>query len=169
MAEVKLAAGAKIDVLNRKELKEALDIATRDWFNQVARGDRYRRFSASAEIDGSGGLSIGGAAARDAALGPAEGFVWAVQRIAVYGLTSATGTPLVATTEPLQLFLNDDGPASLVDPALVGYRDFGNYALVMYPGDTLLVRGTALTSTGTATVTGQVREVPLPLAWRLGG
>ena len=168
MAEVKLAAGAKIDVLNRKELKEVLDVATRDWFNQVARGDRYRRFSASAAI-ASGSLTIGGASARDSVLGPAEGFVWAVQRIALYGLTSSTGTPLVATTEPVQLFLNDDGPASLVDPALVGYRDFGNYALVLYPGDTLLVRGTGLTSTGTATVTGQVREVPLPLAWRLGG
>jgi hypothetical protein len=168
MAEVNLKAGAKIDVLNRKELKEVLDVATRDWFNQVARGDRYRRFSASGAID-TGSLTIGGASARDAVMGPAEGFVWAVQRIAVYGLTSATGTPLVATTEPVQLFLNDDGPSSLVDPALVGYRDFGNYALVLYPGDTLLVRGTGLTSTGTATVTGQVREVPLPLAWRLGG
>lgn len=169
MAEVRLAAGQKMDVLNKKELKEALDVATRDWFNQVARGDRFRRFSAAAAIDGSGGLEIGGSSARDAVMGPAEGFVWAVQRIAVYGLTSATGTPLVATTEPVQLFVNDDGPSSLVDPALVGYRDFGNYQLVLYPGDVLLVKGTALTSTGTATVTGQVREVPLPLAWRLGG
>lgn len=168
MAEVKLAAGQKMDVLNRKELRDVLDAATRDWFNQVARGDRYRRFSSAAAI-ATGALLIGGAAARDAVMGPAEGFVWAVQRIAVQGLTSTTGTPLVATTEPVQLFLNDDGPAALVHPALVGFADFGQYSLVLYPGDTLLVKGTGLTSTGTVTVTGQVREVPLPLAWRLGG
>lgn len=168
MAEVKLAAGAKLDVLNRKELKEALDTVTRDWFNQVSRGDRYRRFSASATI-ASGIVTIGGAAQKDASLGPAEGFVWAVQRIAVSGLTSATGTPLVATTEPVALFLNDSGPAATVHPAIVGYKEFGEHELVLYPGDTLLVAGAGLASTGTVTVTGQAREVPMPLAWRLGG
>ncbi|MFJ8719755.1 hypothetical protein ACIRD9_42590 [Streptomyces violaceus] len=162
MAEVSLKAGAKIDVLNRKEMKEVLDVATRDWFNQVARGDRYRRFSASAAID-TGSLTIGGAAARDAVLGPAEGFVWAVQRIGIYGLT------IDGETEPVQLFVNDDGPSSIVHPAVTGYQDFGSYALVLYPGDVLLVKGTDLVSEGTATVTGQVREVPYPLAWRLGG
>lgn len=169
MAEVKLQAGAKIDVLNRAELKSVMDAATRDWFNQVARGDRYRRFSGAATIDGAGGLEIGGAAARDATLGPAEGFVWAVQRIAVSGLTTTTGTPLAAATEPVELFLNDDGASALVHPAIEGYADFGQYSLVLYPGDTLLVKGTGLTSTGIVTVTGQAREVPLPLAWRLGG
>lgn len=159
MAEVKLAAGAKLDVLNRHELKSVLDTVTRDWFNQVARGDRYRRFSAAAAISGAA-VTIGGASARDAVMGPAEGFVWAVQRIAVVGLTD---------TEPVRLSINDDGPASVVHPALVQYADFGQYSLVLYPGDTLLVTGTSLTSTGTVTVTGQVRELPLPLAWRLGG
>ena len=168
MAEAKLQAGTKIDILNRKELKEVIDAASRDWFTQVARGDRYRRFSASSAI-AAGAVRIGGATARDSVLGPAEGFVWAVQRIGVQGLTTVTGTPAAATTEPLALFLNDDGPASLVHPAVTGYLDLGQYSLVMYPGDTLLLTGTSLTSTGTVTVTGQVREVPLPLAWRLGG
>lgn len=168
MAEVQLKAGAKLDLLNRKELRETLDVVTRDWFAQVARGDRYRRFSADGTI-AAGGVTIGGPEQRDGTLGPAEGFVWAVQRLAVGGLTSSTGTPLVATTEPVQLFLNDPGPASLVHPALVGYEEFGEHQLVLYPGDTLLVVGTGLTSTGTVTVSGQARELPLPLAWRLGG
>ena len=43
----------------------------------------------------------------------------------VFGLTSTTGTPKVATSEPVQLFLNDNGPSSLVHPALAGYGDFG--------------------------------------------
>jgi hypothetical protein len=168
MAEVALKAGAKIDVLNRKELTDVLDATKKDWFSQVARGDRYRLFSASADID-SGDVELGGATWRDSQLGPAEGFVWAVQRIAVAGLTTTTGTPLVATTEPVDLFLNDSGPSSLVRPAITGYAAFGEHELVLYPGSTLLVVGTDLTSTGTVTVTGQAREVPLPLAWRLGG
>jgi hypothetical protein len=168
MAEVKLAAGAKLDVLNRAELKQVLDQSTRDWFNQVARGDRYRRFSAKGTI-ATGALLIDGAQQTNQQLGPQEGFVWAVQRVAVQGLTTVTGTPAVATTEPLQVFLNDDGPSSLVHPAVVGYQDFGQYSVVMYPGDTLLFKGSGLASTGQITVTGQVREVPLPLAWRLGG
>ncbi len=168
MAEVTLQAGAKLDMLNKRELKAALDATTRDWFNQVGRGDRYRRISAKGTI-AAGALSIDGVSATNQQLGPAEGFVWAVQRIAVSGLTIVSGTPAVAVSEPVQLFLNDDGPSSLVHPALAGYEDFGQYSMVMYPGDTLMVRGAGLTSTGEVTVTGQVREVPMPLAWRLGG
>jgi hypothetical protein len=159
MAQAKLQAGATIDVLNRKELREVLDTATRDWFNQVTRGDRYRRFSAPGTIAG-GAVTIGGATARDAVLGPADGFVWAVQRLAVVGLVAA---------DTVQLSLNDDGPAAVVHGAMGRYQSFGQYDLVLYPGDTLMVTGAALASTGTLTLTGQARELPMPLSWRLGG
>lgn len=159
MAEAKLQAGAKIDILNRKELKEVLDTATRDWFNQVARGDRFRRIAASAAIAGTA-LEIGGPAARDAVLGPADGFVWAVQRLALVGL---------ASTETVQLSLNDAGASAVVHPAMGRYQSFGQFDLVLYPGDTLLIEGTGLTSTGIVTLTGQARELPVPLAWRLAG
>ncbi len=162
MAEGKLQAGATLDLLNKRELREALDAASRDWFSQVARGDRYRRFSASGAISGSA-VSIGGARQRDAVLGPAEGFVWAVQRLAVGGLETESGI------EAVSLYINDSGAASLVHPAIEGYQAFGEHELVLYPGDVLLVEGASLASTGTVTVTGQAREVPLPLAWRLGG
>lgn len=168
MPKVKLQAGAEVDVINRSEMKDVLDAASRDWFGQVARGDRYRRFSAQGTIS-AGALLIDGTNQLDAVLGPAEGFVWALQRVALYGLTIASGTPLVAVTEPVRLHLNDDQPSTLVHPAVTGYQEFGEHELVMYPGDTLVVVGASLTSTGTVTVTGQAREVPLSLAWRLGG
>lgn len=161
MAEVELKAGAKLDLLNRAELREALDTVTRDWFRQVARGDRYKRFAASGTITDSS-VAIGGAVQRDAVLGPAEGFVWAVQRIAVHGLTTD------GTTDPVALYINDSGPSSIVHPNMIGYQQFGSHELVLYPGDVLLVVGQSLTATGNVTVTGQAREVPLPLAWRLG-
>jgi hypothetical protein len=167
MATTKITAGAHIDTLNKDELRDVMRTVTQDWFNQVARGDRYRRFSGAGEI-GAGALVVGGPTFRDANMGPAEGFVWAVQRIAVEGLTTYTGDPLALTTEPVALFLNDDGPSSLVHPAIVGYQEFGEHELVLYPGDTLLVTGAGLAATGTVTVTGQAREVPMPLAWRLG-
>jgi hypothetical protein len=168
MAEVQLKAGAKIDTLTKKELKDVIDNASRDWFNQVSRGDRYRRFSATGTI-ASGALVIDGTSSANQTLGPAEGFVWAVQRIALSGLTVVSGTPAVAVSEPVQLFLNDDGASSLVHPAVAGFHDFGQYSLVLYPGDTLLAKGASLNSTGIVTLTGMAREVPLPLAWRLGG
>ena len=163
MAEVKLAAGAKLDVLNRHELKTVLEAARRDWFSQVSRGDRYRRFSAVGTVaaDGvAGSLVIGGAEAADAGLGPAEGFVWDVRRLAVFGL---------GANDTVKLFVNDDGPSSGVHPSVSGFLPFDQAQLVMYPGDVLLVKGTGLTATGNITVTGQARELPMPLAYRLGG
>lgn len=166
--QTEIKAGAKIDTINKKEMREVLDTVTRGWFNEVSRGDRYRRFSAKGTI-AAGALLIDGTSAEDANLGPADGFIWAVQRIAVYGLTTYTGDPLTLTTEPVALYLCDNGPSSLVHPAIEGYKSFGAYELVMYPGDTLLLSGAGLDAEGIVTMTGQARELPMPLAWRLGG
>lgn len=166
--KTKLQAGAELDLITKDEMKDVLRTVTQDWFNQVARGDRYRRFSATGTV-AAGELTIGGAEQLDSVLGPAEGFVWAVKRIAVYGLTLFVPEDSFVFTEPLALYLNDSGPSSLVDPALQGYRGFSTDELVLYPGDTLLATGTALTHTGTVTLTGQARELPMPLAWRIGG
>lgn len=161
MAEVKLAAGAKFDVLNRKELHEVLRTVTQDWFSQVSRGDRYKRFHASAAVDAiDSSVEIGGSGQPDSGLGPAPGFVWAVNRVGIGGLDSG---------DVVSLFINDSGPASLVRPGIDGYADFSSGQLVLYPGDVLMVTGTTLGATGDITVTGQARELPLPLAWRLGG
>ena len=168
MAEHTLSAGKKIDVLNKAELRDVLRTVTQDWFNQVARGDRYRRFSAEGTISG-GALTIGGSEQTDAVLGPKEGFVWAVKRVALFGLTDYDNATPSVFSEPVRLHLNDEGPATLVHPAVQGYQSFQTDELVLYPGDTLLAVGASLTSTGTVVLTGQARELPMPLAWRIGG
>ena len=161
MAEVKLQAGAKLDLLNKAELKSVIDAASRDWFGQVSRGDRWPRFHAQGVVAGDATLSIGGAAFPDSGLGPAEGFLWSVTRIAFAGLSA---------NDVMSLHLNDDGAGSLVTPHIVsGYQSFDLGELVLYPGDVLLALGAALTATGTITMTGQYRELPMPLAWRLAG
>jgi len=164
--KTRLQAGAELDLISKDEMREVLQTVQKDWFSQVARGDRYPRFSAAATIADSG-FTIDGTQRTYERMGPAEGFVWAVQRIAVDGLTTYTEDTLA--TEPVALYLNDTGPSSLVHPALVGYHDFSQTQLVMYPGDTLVVVGADLTATGQVTVTGQARELPMPLAWRIGG
>lgn len=167
--KTQIKAGAELDTLNKDELHAVLRTVTADWFNQVSRGDRYRRFSAEGTI-AAGALTIGGAEQRDGVLGPKDGFVWAVKRVALYGLTTYTagGAPAVFT-EPVRLHVNDDGPAALVHPAVQGYQSFNTDELVLYPGDTLLAVGAGLTATGTIVLTGQARELPMPLAWRIGG
>lgn len=157
--KTKIQAGATLDLINKDEMRDVLQTVTKDWFNQVGRGDRYRRFSAWGDISG-GAVTIGGAEQLDHTLGPAEGFVWAVQRIGIHNLDSA---------DSLALYINDDGPSALVHPGITTYQDFGQTQLVLYPGDTLLLTGSSLTDTGIVTVTGQARELPMPLAWRLGG
>jgi hypothetical protein len=166
--ESKLAAGATIDTLTHKELDTVLRTVQRDWFQQVARGDRYRRFYASETISG-GAISIGGADSRDDNLGPSDGFVWAVKRIAVSGLTTNTGTPLTSSTEPVALFINDESASTCVHPNLQGFAAFDQDTLVLYPGDRLFITATGLTKTGIVTISGQARELPMPLAYRLGG
>lgn len=166
--KTQIKAGAELDTLNKDELHAVLRTVTADWFNQVSRGDRYRRFSAQGTI-AAGALTIGGAEQLDNVLGPKEGFVWAVKRVALYGLTTYdTETPAVFS-EPVRLHINDEGPASLVHPAVQGYQGFNTDELVLYPGDTLLAVGAGLTGTGIITLTGQARELPMPLAWRIGG
>jgi len=153
-------------MINKDEMKEVLQTVQKDWFAQVARGGRYPRFSAAATI-ASNAFTIDGTERDYERMGPAEGFVWAVQRLAVHGLTTYTEGTL--DTEPVALYLNDTGPSSLIHPALVGYHDFSQTQLVMYPGDTLVIVGEDLTATGQVTVTGQAHELPMPLAWRIGG
>lgn len=157
MPKYKMAAGKEFETLNKSELHDVLKTVTQDWFNQVGRGDRYRRISAAGAVAG-GAVSIGGPDQSDT-LGPKDGFVWDVRRLAVSTL---------GASDTLQVFLNDNGPSSLVHPAMGGFLPFDNAVLVMYPGDALLFTGTGLTAVGTLTVTGQVREIPMPLAWRIG-
>lgn len=162
--KTKIQAGAELDLLNKDELKEVMKTVSKDWFSQVSRGDRYPRFSASATT-ASNAFGIDGSQHLYQRLGPAEGFVWAVQRLAVHNLDAADRAKVA-------VYLNDSGPSSLVHPAMSGgYIDFSQSQLVMYPGDTLLVAAVGLAAAdGTVvTVTGQARELPMPLAWRIGG
>lgn len=162
----KIQAGAELDLLTKGEMSEALETFRQAWVTEIARGDRYRRFSGQAAIS-AGSFTIGGpdGGPDRADFGPRDGYVWSVKRLAV---ALGDGTPLDPTMENLAIYINEVSPANLVHPVFVDYQPFGSDELVLYPGDELVIAGSSLSSTGYLTVTGQAREIPMQLAWRLG-
>lgn len=149
----KLSAGAEIDVLTRQELNDTL----RSWMAEVTRGARYRRRALQGVVSAAGTLALGDRGDDDT--GPAEGFVWAVTRLATAGLTG---------TETVTAYVNEIADFQVVASQLVGTVSLSDNALVLAGGDRLLIGGTALTVGATITVTAQIKEVPSVMAWMLG-
>lgn len=152
----KIQAGAEIDVATKKEVRDEIAAAKTSWLAEVARGDRYRKFSAYGDSDALGAIVIG---ARDQRIGPAEGFVWSVTRLAIIGYDPATQSLALATDDLAT-------GSSVIIPKLSTYHDLSGNQLVIYSGDQLYVAGTVAASTK-VWITGQARELPMPLAWRL--
>lgn len=166
MAKQKIQAGATIDTVTSGELKDALGAHLRSWVAETTVGGRFTRFSAFGTIANTA-VSIGGASTD---LGPGPGFVWDVRRLRI----TAAGTA-ITSTDIFGVFINDPGPAATVarsDDVNGGFRRAWewNGNVILYPGDNLLVTNIgALASTGGLTVSGQVLELPLTLAWKLSG
>lgn len=156
MAKVKIQAGMELDVLTKDELDGSLKAMGANWWAEIGRGDRYQRILITAVVAADGTVSIGGPNKAEA--GPPPGFVWSVRRL-----------NHSAVDEVVDLFLNDDQPGSAVGRfPTIRYWSFNPAELVLYPGDQLLATGASHTVGATVTLTGQVRALPLALAWRLG-
>lgn len=157
--KVKIQAGAELDTVSPAELREEMRQFKESWFSEIAKGDKYKRIMANTISDSNQDFSIGGSAAVGAYLGPAEGFVWSVKRLYLY--------PLDATTQDVFLGINDSSVGSRVRRFDTSYLDFTTESLVLNPGETLIVYSENATASTSYTVTGQVREVPTTLVWRL--
>lgn len=165
MAKQKIQAGATLDTVTSKELSDALGAHLRSWVAETTVGGRFTRFSAVGTV-ASSAVSIGGASTD---LGPGPGFVWDVRRLRI---TSSSGT--ITPADIFGVFINDPGPASTVarsDDTVASQRMWNwNGNVVLYPGDNLLITNIGtLATTGGLTVSGQVLELPLTLAWKLSG
>lgn len=161
MAKFKIQAGAEIDVVTHKEMTDALGHASTAWIQDLARGDRFRSIQGRTTIAATA-VAVGGDTDQQNSLGPSQGFVWSVRRLAIIAGTAAD----VAL---LGLYRNSTGPGDTIIPvgSLTAYRGFETNEVVLYPGDKLLLSGTGLAGTGQVVLTGQVRELPVSLAWRL--
>ncbi len=158
MAEFKLQAGAKLDLLNKGELRDELASLQRNWVTELARGIKFRKFSAFADVDGSGNLVFG--LTGEQTIGPSEGFVWTLTRIAV--------TEYDAEADTLALYINDVSPSNVVYPSpMPSYYAPGTGEILLYPGDRLVLAGGGFAASARVWVTGAVREAPVSLAWKL--
>lgn len=151
MAEFTIQAGGKINVATRDEVRKEIQEAQTSWFTEIAKGDRYRRFSAPLVSLPSGDLDTD-------SVGPEQGFVWSVTRLAL--------TDYDPTTEDLALYVGNTDKSSTVLPKLGTYQDFTGNQLVLYPGEHLVIGG-SVTGSKRLWMTGQARELPITLAWRL--
>jgi hypothetical protein len=153
----KIHAGGELDIPSAKEIRAEVDGAMSSWAAEIGRGDKYRRFSVFGTIAG-GLLSIGDQSTER--VGPEAGFVWSVKRLALYNYNPDT------EGNELNLYVSSPNASALVMPAMDNYNSFDANQLVLYGGETLYVDGTHV-GDGKVWLTGQARELPVGLVWRL--
>lgn len=154
-------AGHDIDILSSGDLEQAMR-GMQQWMVDVARGAKPIRFNAQGVADSTGLVQLGGATTLTGGkLGPNEGVVWAVTRMAV----RIDGQPAAfslyvggAHTNALIRDVNSDAN---------GYVSFGAQECLIPGGDDLYLRGASITpSTGVCTVSGAAVEIPNQLMWK---
>lgn len=162
MATFKIQAGATFDTVTKKEMEDALGSHMRSWVAEMTIGGRFTRFAVNGTIAGSA-ITIGGANGSMEPIGPPPGFIWDVRRLHISGLAAA---------DIAGVYINDVSAAGIVatttDLPLAANRTFlWSGQVVLMAGENLLVTGTSLSATGQVTVSGQVLELPVSLAWKL--
>lgn len=162
MAEFTIQAGAKIDLFTKKEATEVL----RGWFEEIHRGVKFQEFAAQATANAAGIWTVGGSGstARDT-LGPQDGFVWAVTRLAV------SGGGFDRTADDYSVYTDEITASKLVVtvPGVAtstGSWEWDTPGLVLVGGRSLALQGQA-TAESVITVSGAAVELPIQLAYQL--
>lgn len=161
----KFNAGSVLDILTKGELHDTMHDVMRKtmqgWYAEACIGTRFHRFSVQGTIVSST-LDMGGE--RGTSIGPSDGFIWDIRRLHINGMTSG---------DKLAIGIGDKEPSSIVTTSsdITGFTWMFATQLVLQPGESLKIYSTAnlTASAGIVTVTGQVRELPIGQAWRLGG
>lgn len=165
MAEFELKLGGKVDLLSPDDMRGIL----RAYQVEQARGFVPRRFGASGGIvDSTGKLTIGGAQnPTSGQLGPNQGFVWSIKRIAV----RLDGNPNIAHS----IYSNAEGGNNVIRDVLPSANGWTAYALnevVLMDTDQLciVVPGAQVgPPSSQLVVSGMAVEVPRQLLWKLLG
>lgn len=160
MAKFKIQAGAEIDLISKKEMEEALK-SLASWMVEASIGARYTRVHSTGLI-AAGSMDFGSEGSAGQILAPPPGFIWDVRRLRITGLDAA---------DVAKIHIGDANPSTLIATSADIAGDCFLWAeqVILYPGDSLRIVGSGLTATGTITAAGMVRELPMSLAWRLGG
>lgn len=147
-----LQLGSTLDTLDRGELRSELALQTQDELRQLARSCKYLRLpntsmavaSTAASLDGSG-----------AGLGPRDGFIWTIRRLAISGLTTG------ATPDVVRVFR--DSPTGIPVWEINGNNwsyTFGKCELLLLGGETLSFASVGvINAAGPLTISGDLLEV----------
>lgn len=160
----KLHAGAELDLLTKSEMLEALDAARISWQREISRGVKFRKFSAQGVVAG-GVFNIGGDTPdnRKDPLGPAEGFVWSLTRIAV------SGASINPAADTYAVYTDEITPSKLIVNGLSRGATWDGAVTVLNGGERLWLRGAASAGGNDVWVAGAAIELPEHLAWQLLG
>lgn len=150
MAQHKITNGGTLDVLNKKELAEALDAHTLHMVQEQARGLTTARF------DGQGTVATAAvtipASGSPNRMGPKMGFAWTVQRVTAAGLVS---------TDTLSVYRSAVTPHNFLGVITATTSlHLGSKSIVLRGDENLIITGSSLSATGDIVITGEAIEVP---------
>lgn len=145
----KLHAGSVVDTLTKEELDAGLTRNTASFFQELARGRNPARFDSTADVDGSGGITL--PSVGDTKIGPDLGYAWALQRLTAAGL---------GDDDVLLVYRNSPtGPNFLGQVTATTPYKPGTKGVILRGDERILCVGTSLTATGEISVNGEAIEV----------
>lgn len=147
MAQFKLNANSTVDMLTKDELRRELDTQTRQWYEEAARGLSIARDSSAVTI-ASTDVTL---PATGKTIGPKPGFAWALQRLAVFGLS---------TNDTILVYRNSVNPDNFLFQVTVANPTYhpGSKGVVLRGPDNLIAVGTGLSATGDLTINVEALE-----------
>lgn len=163
MTQVKIQAGATFETTTPKEVDQLVRTAYSESFQEMAEGVKPMRFSANATVADTG-VTIPKLLSGEVPLGPQPGYVWVIQRVSAYNLS---------TNDVLQVHRSNadntvDGSTFYGNlTASSGYLRIGGRGMLLYGGESLVLVGTGLSATGNIQVNGEGIEVPSHLLWKV--
>lgn len=164
MAEVRIQAGATIDIPSRHEIKDtfAAELDARE--RQLAKGWKWLRLPIYTGTAAASAITIDEKSNGGLLLGPLQGYAWSLRRIVIDGLTSG------ATPDVINMYRN----AVVSQPPLwqfngnnFGYT-FGRLEMVIMGGDSLKFASSGtFAATGLIRVSGELVELPAEQLYKL--
>jgi hypothetical protein len=159
--EFKLEAGAKLDVVSEKELRQALKDFGQDWMVQASTGPRHVLWSGTGTVDTAGNISMGGEATdadKGGRWGPAANMIWSVKRWNAQNLEA---------NKTLSAWINGATFNRTIIDAITGYNSFTSDVLILNSSQRLLFTGTGMTAGRIITIAGSAWELPASMMYRL--
>ncbi len=158
--KIKLDFGTEIDILTQKELDESLARANDAAARAFLRGAQLKGIPRLIGPASSGSLLLG---QEGDTVGPRQGFVWSIMRLAVNGLTAGASPDIVNL-----YFGSSNNPAEWQFNGNNWAYTWGRGQFPVLPGQTLVLANVGtFASTETIIMTGTIWELPAEMAGKL--